>query len=63
MSEGLNENHTIQGLHLIGNEGDIDAQGFIKKHDPDGILLEGDVANTWIFTRIQPNNKRGVHKK
>lgn len=43
MSEGLTENHTILGLHLIGNEGDIDPQGFIKRHDPEGILQEEDI--------------------
>ena len=37
MSEGLNENVTILGIHLTGNEGETDAMGFIKHHDPDGV--------------------------
>lgn len=29
MGEALKENHTILGIHLLGNEGYIDQQGFI----------------------------------
>ena len=29
LSEGLKENHNILGLHLLGNEGYIDSQGFL----------------------------------
>jgi hypothetical protein len=39
MSEGLDSNHTILGLHLTGNEGEIDSLGFISHHDPDGIEI------------------------
>lgn len=30
ISEGLKENHTILGLHLMGNEVDTDSRGFMK---------------------------------
>ena len=29
MNEGLKENHSILGLHMMGNEGSTDAYGFI----------------------------------
>jgi len=38
ISEGLDENHTILGIHFAGNEGDIDALGFIKRHDDKGLV-------------------------
>jgi hypothetical protein len=29
ISVGLNENHTILGLHMLGNECDVDTKGFV----------------------------------
>ena len=29
-SEGLKSNHTIMGVHFLGNQGEIDGQGFLK---------------------------------
>lgn len=33
ISEGLNSNHEILGIHLNGNEGEVDVEGFIKEFD------------------------------
>lgn len=33
IAEGLKENHTILGLHMIGNEVDTNSKGFIKEGD------------------------------
>ena len=30
IGEALKENHTLMGLHIEGNEGRLDPQGFIK---------------------------------
>ena len=54
INEGLSDNHTILGLHMAGNEGETDAQGFIKPHDHSG-QIDNNVASFSIFTRIQPN--------
>jgi hypothetical protein len=33
MNEGLKQNHTILGLHMIGNEMNTDPLGFLKEED------------------------------
>ena len=30
IAEGLKDNHTILGLHFVGNDGDVDAKGFVN---------------------------------
>ena len=30
MADGLKQNHSILGLHFIGNDGDIDVKGFLS---------------------------------
>ena len=30
IAEGLKDNHNILGIHFIGNDGDVDAKGFIN---------------------------------
>ena len=76
INKGLSENHTILGIHLGGNEGDIDAFGFIKpkkdafKRDPRDpknlnkrkIVDIEDVGKMSIFTRIKPSLQQGVIK-
>jgi len=52
MKEGLDENHTILGLHFAGNEGDTNALGFIQEHDYDGKTHIESIASAQIFTRI-----------
>lgn len=55
MKEGLDQNHTILGLHLAGNEGATDAMGFIERYDDDGLVDKEDVGLHSLFTRIKPN--------
>ena len=38
VSQGLDKNHTILGIHFGGNEGDIDALGFLKTYDDQGLV-------------------------
>jgi hypothetical protein len=62
ISEGLNQNHSILGIHMAGNEGSTNALGYIDEHDPDGIEGAEDVGKHAIFTRIKPTLKMGVIK-
>lgn len=56
---GLINNHTILGLHMLGNEGETDTQGFVKA-SARGI----QESNCHVFTRILPTFKGGaVHNK
>jgi len=41
LGEGLRQNHTLMGLHIVGNEGVLDADGHLHKFD---ISAEGDRA-------------------
>ena len=49
---GLNQNHTILGIHTTGNEMSTDAMGFVKHHDHNGWGDEVDFALEQIFSRI-----------
>ena len=60
ISEGLDKNHTILGIHLTGNEGDTDAMGFIECHDDDGLIVKEDISRHMLFTRIEPILRTGV---
>lgn len=51
IAEGLKENHTILGIHMIGNEATTDAQGFVTPLVNASKLPEG---KSNVFTRIQP---------
>jgi len=46
IGEGLKENRTLLGLHVIGNEGNVDSLGFVHASK------EGDMALCHIYTRI-----------
>jgi len=48
IGEGLKDNHTILGLHMMGNELQTDALGFLYVEDK-------DVSNLHIMSRIQRN--------
>lgn len=54
MKGGLEDNHILLGLHLEGNEGSIDALGFIQPHDLKGMVDSEDPSRHHIFTRIRP---------
>ena len=56
IKEGLDENNSILGLHMVGNEFDTDAQGFIR---PDSDV---NPATHHIMTKILPNLETGVVK-
>ena len=58
MSEGLNKNHTILGLHMIGNEMNTNALGFLYKS-------KGDTAASHILPSLSKilNNEEQTHSK
>lgn len=49
IAEGLKENHTLLGIHMLGNEATTDAMGFVAPNRSPGILKDGKMS---IFTRI-----------
>jgi glutamate mutase epsilon subunit len=51
MKKGLDQNHSILGIHLAGNEGTVDALGFMNPFDEDGKQVE-DIGIHNIMTRI-----------
>ena len=53
INEGLTHNHSILGIHMVGNKGKIDTLGFIDAdHDE-------DTAITHIATRLSPELNTG----
>ena len=62
MRVGLDQNHTIMGLHSTGNECTTDALGFLNQYDFDGLKEIEDVGIHHIFTRIEPNLNQGIIK-
>ena len=34
IADGLKDNHNILGIHFIGNDGDVDAKGFVNPQVP-----------------------------
>ena len=59
ISKGLNENHSILGLHVDGNDCDIDAMGFLQAHDHLGLVNRGDVAKMAIWSRMPKDFQSG----
>jgi len=49
IAEGLKENHTILGIHMIGNEATTDALGFVAPSRAEGKLQDG---KAHVFSRI-----------
>lgn len=57
MNEGLEENHSILGLHLFGNSEYLtDARGFVQKKKESPI-------NSHILSRISDDLDTGSNKK
>ncbi|CAI2364059.1 unnamed protein product [Moneuplotes crassus] len=54
IEKGLNENHTIFGIHLTGNEIRLTAEGFITK------ARENDAADSHIMVRVSDSLTMGV---
>lgn len=50
IAEGLKENHTILGIHMIGNEASVDALGFVAPERSKGKILQDGKA--LVFSRI-----------
>ncbi|CAI2371034.1 unnamed protein product [Moneuplotes crassus] len=57
ISEGLKKNHTILGIHILGNKASIDAKGFVHSHETP------DCALSQVFSRISPDLRTGMAKK
>ena len=56
INKGLTDNHTILGIHLLGNMGTTDTLGYVHKSE------QIDCAMCNIFTRIKPTLERGVKR-
>ena len=52
MKVGLDQNHTILGIHLQGNEGTVDALGFFNPFHADGNQEQEDIGLHSLLTRI-----------
>lgn len=52
MHEGLKENHSLLGLHFMGNPMNVDALGFLK-------VAEVDIAPTHLHNRMLPSMRSG----
>lgn len=50
MNEGLKENHSIMGLHLLGNEVLPDSLGFVSASEEGSSV--NDVSSAHVMTRI-----------
>jgi hypothetical protein len=53
ISDGLQFNHTILGIHLVGNEAEVDTKGFVKA-DKNVSLTHAS-----LYTRISPSLAQG----
>eukprot|EP00347_Sterkiella_histriomuscorum_P005610 403355936 len=53
IAQGLQNNHTILGIHMLGNEGETDTQGFVK------VIKKKQVSKSHVYTRIQPSLQAG----
>ena len=62
MKVGLDENHTILGIHIAGNEGTTDAMGFVHPLGADGKDEQQDVGISSLLTRIKPSLGMGCVK-
>ena len=56
IADGLKDNHKILGFHFIGNDGDVDAKGFVNPQVP------YSVGGGAVLTRMQSDLKGGVIK-
>jgi hypothetical protein len=58
IAEGLKENHSIMGLHVVGNEAVVDAMGFMAPDRSNGKLKD---AKAHVFSRIERNHLPLIH--
>lgn len=62
LKEGLDINHTLLGIHFVGNEGDVNTFGAVIPHDLEGRDDGHDSAKTMLTRRMQPTLQMGVIK-
>jgi len=62
LKKGLDLNHTLMGIHTMGNECDADTFGGIVPHDVEGLDDAHDAAKATLQNKIQPNVQMGVCK-
>lgn len=60
LSEGLNSNHTVLGLHIIGNHCSIDSRGFLHILETSADLQQGLLSTRMMGSR---QSARGEHCK
>ena len=53
LNEGLSKNQEILGIHIIGNEGITDSQGFIRP-----FAMTNNIEQTHLFTRLFQESRR-----
>ena len=53
IADGLKDNHSILGIHFIGNDGDVDAKGFVNPQVP------FSVGESSVLVRMQTNGLKG----
>lgn len=58
LSKGLNENHTILGLHFMGNDGHVDAEGFLLGKSKSLMINESH-----LYTRLFEESKLMLKKR
>lgn len=56
MAEGLKENHTLLGFHMIGNDVDVNSLGFFTDNC-------SDPSSAHIVSRIKPTLHTGTIRK
>lgn len=58
INQGLNQNHTVLGLHMVGNEMNTDPLGFLKpaQNDPGASHILPHISNKDI--KVNKNNER-----
>lgn len=60
MAQGLIDNHSLLGIHLLGNEGETNAAGFVEVFDD---CLNQDMSRWMCFTRIAATGAFGTVKR
>lgn len=63
IGESLINNHTILGIHIMGNEGEVDKKGFINA-EVENSFENNSVGKSQLMIRINPifNESTGVIK-
>jgi len=55
LNEGLMKNHSILGIHMLGNEAEVDGHGFIRPKELNIPLCQ-------IYTRLEPTLDHSIIK-